>query len=370
MGNDGAKQIVIAHGVNDAWQDVDQNRTNGPAEFASNLRYAVREAMKMSGRQVLLVQPHRVCSFDLLSWLAPRLPHPDALLAPYANAVARVGNEMKAEFSGRVEVAHLFSVPTRCDGDHRKSDMPDGLHATQAYSNKLAAVIRDAMNRLMTGAPTPLPTLTLMRAPLNASNKLEPVPGKDFQTLIVGRPHVTNWSTTDATAVSYQCRSDDPNGFNGGGPLAELVQAGYSTIVNNWPVPASCMWTVTGHAGTVTYPDTYTTTPVPDAQKPVITVTRSPMPLVAGKPFHTTWKAERAFSLTRYCTAQGTGLSAPNAAVALTSGVPIAGSPDVDEPVNEVAAAAWIGYPTTCTWSASGAGGTTTYTETFHTVTR
>jgi len=69
----------------------------------------------------------------------------------------------------------------------------------------------------------------------------------------------------------------------------------------------------------------------------------------------TSWSTTDATSLTHVCTSSGSGYMvnewlAVNGSRALT------------------AQSAWVGYPSSCTWIARGAGGSATYTETMTTV--
>jgi len=93
--------------------------------------------------------------------------------------------------------------------------------------------------------------------------------------------------------------------------------------------------------------------PAPVTPRPTISVSRPS--LTAGQSFTTSWSTTDATSLTHVCTSSGTGYTvneslAVNGSRALT------------------AQSAWVGYPSSCTWTASGAGGSATYTETMTTV--
>jgi RHS repeat-associated protein len=92
--------------------------------------------------------------------------------------------------------------------------------------------------------------------------------------------------------------------------------------------------------------------PAPVTPRPTISVSRPS--LTAGQSFTTSWSTTDATSLTHVCTSSGTGYTvneslAVNGSRALT------------------AQSAWVGYPSSCTWTASGAGGSATYTETMTT---
>lgn len=88
--------------------------------------------------------------------------------------------------------------------------------------------------------------------------------------------------------------------------------------------------------------------------KPIIEITRSPSTIYAGTSYTTTWKTNDATSLSYVCTAPGTGFNG-SASVSPLNGV---SAPNI-------APAAFVGYPSTCTWTALGVGGTTTYSEQF-----
>ena len=95
---------------------------------------------------------------------------------------------------------------------------------------------------------------------------------------------------------------------------------------------------------------------VADYNQPTLTVTRTPSPLVAGQSYTTSWSTTNATSVSYNCTASGTGF-AGTATLAANGSSP------------GTASSAWVGYPSTCTWTATGPGGTRTVTETMTTVT-
>ena len=116
--------------------------------------------------------------------------------------------------------------------------------------------------------------------------------------------------------------------------------------------PSRCTWTATGPGGTTTHTETMRTT-AGATPKPTVSVVRSPAP-VAGQSFTTTWSTTNASSLSRVCTAPGAGY-------AVNESLPVNGSRA------QTALAAWVGNPSSCTWTASGTGGTTTHVETMTT---
>ncbi|NVD69567.1 hypothetical protein HUX88_03220 [Duganella sp. BJB1802] len=86
-----------------------------------------------------------------------------------------------------------------------------------------------------------------------------------------------------------------------------------------------------------------------------LSVQTSPLPLVAGRNFTSTWSTSGASEVRRSCTARAPGY-AGNVTLPGT-GV-----------LTEVASWDWTDFASTCTWTATGPGGTQTYTETRATV--
>jgi len=103
--------------------------------------------------------------------------------------------------------------------------------------------------------------------------------------------------------------------------------------------PSTCTWTASGTGGSTTYTHRLETGPSAGT-KPTIAVTRNPAP-VAGQSFTTVWKTTNATALSRVCTAMGTGYKV-NESLA------------INDERTEPALAAWVGYPSSCTWTASG----------------
>jgi RHS repeat-associated protein len=87
------------------------------------------------------------------------------------------------------------------------------------------------------------------------------------------------------------------------------------------------------------------------AQSPTMSVTRTPSPMTAGQSYTLTWSSTNATSVSRVCTASGTGYTVNDA-------------PALNGSTTGTASSAWVNYPSTCTWKATGAGGTATFTET------
>ncbi|MEQ1511997.1 MAG: SGNH/GDSL hydrolase family protein [Lysobacteraceae bacterium] len=410
---DDSNIVVIAHGTNDAWQDLLNNTGNNAATFEARLDRMVKAA-KNAGKRVLLVQPYRVCSYAMVDIMVngqwrlsetvvvggtsrQTLRHPDAILAPYAAAVSRVG------LANNVHVAPLFSVPVRCNGDYASSDMPDGLHSTTQFNDKLAQVIKDGLDRVIRNRPLSdvKPSLTLLRAPFQELSMVEmarpskldypnimPAAGQDYQMLQPGLDknglpviQMANWVGANAQSASVSCIVTSTvngsvehrawNGLNGSNVSAPGVMPNPSI----W----DCIWTATGPGGSVSVPETFRVGSIGtvDASRPAkVTVARSPMPLVAGKSFQTTWRAENAEGLYRWCTASGAGMSDSGWVPMLLSSDPNASvGPKasnfalLNAQTTAQAQSAWVGNPSTCQWAVIGFRGEINYfVEYVHTI--
>lgn len=92
----------------------------------------------------------------------------------------------------------------------------------------------------------------------------------------------------------------------------------------------------------------------PATAAPTLSVTRTPSPMVAGQPYTVRWSTTNANSVSYNCTSTGTGYTGSATVVA-------------NSQMSGTASSAWVGYPSTCTWTASGAGGSKTFTETMTT---
>jgi RHS repeat-associated protein len=165
---------------------------------------------------------------------------------------------------------------------------------------------------------------------------------------IAGSSFTTSWSATNATSLSRVCTAS-----GSGHTVSETVPVGGSrtqVALAAWVgYPSTCRWTANGAGGSSTYTETLATAPAATG-KPAINVSRNPAP-TAGQAFTTNWSTTNATALTRVCTSGGTGYKV-NESLAVNSSR------------TETALASWVSYPSSCTWTASGTGGTTTYAET------
>lgn len=88
---------------------------------------------------------------------------------------------------------------------------------------------------------------------------------------------------------------------------------------------------------------------------PTINVVRTPSILIAGEPYTIKWATTNASSVSYKCTASGTGYNISSTTVPANS------------QLTGTASAAWVGYPSTCIWTATGLGGSKILVETMNT---
>ncbi|MBA2674408.1 hypothetical protein, partial [Ramlibacter sp.] len=195
------------------------------------------------------------------------------------------------------------------------------------------------------GAPTTNVAVAVVGPPtISASQAPSP--------LVAGQPFTLTWNTTDATSVTRNCTASG-TGFSGSATMPTVSGTSNATASAAWVgYPSTCTWTATGLGGSATYTQTVTTSAAP----PTVSVSRTPSPMVAGQSFTLTWNTTDATSVTRSCTASGTGFTGSST------------MPTVSGTSTGTASAAWVGYPSSCTWTATGAGGTAAFTETMTTV--
>jgi RHS repeat-associated protein len=169
--------------------------------------------------------------------------------------------------------------------------------------------------------------------------------------MVAGQSFTMSWSTTNATSLTHACTAAG-TGYTVNEALAVSGSRAMTAQAAWVSYPSTCTWTASGAGGTTTYTETLTTTAAA-TPKPTINVSRPS--LVAGQSFTTSWSTTDATSLTHVCTASGTGYTV-NEALAVNGSRAL------------TAQSGWVGYPSNCTWTASGAGGSATYTETMTTV--
>ncbi len=179
-----------------------------------------------------------------------------------------------------------------------------------------------------------LPTISAARAPT---------------PMVAGQGYTLTWNATNATSVTRSCTASG-TGYNGTSTMPTVSGTSAGTADPLWVgYPSTCTWTATGSGGSATFTETMTT-----SAAATVSVTRTPSPMVAGQTYTLTWSSTNATSVSRSCTSTGTGFT-DNSTLAVSG------------TSSGTANSAWVGYPSTCTWTASGSGGTATYTETMTT---
>jgi hypothetical protein len=161
------------------------------------------------------------------------------------------------------------------------------------------------------------------------------------------------WSSTNATSVTLVCTSSN------GGYTLSLTTMALSGTTNGatsaaWVGKTSvCTWTASGYGGSVVFTETLTTVNPP----PTISVTRTNgLPMQYPGTTGSVWSSTNATSITLVCTSSNGGFTIPLTTMALSG------------TTNGATSAAWVGKTTTCTWTASGLGGSAVFTEVLTTV--
>lgn len=169
------------------------------------------------------------------------------------------------------------------------------------------------------------------------------------------------WTTTGATTLGYACTAPG-TGFNESGTLPSSLlpigSASSSGAPQAWVgFDSNCLWTASGPGGPLQTSEILrTVSPVPG--RPMLTVTRVPNPMVAGRRFRVDWVTTGAATLAYACTAPFPGFN---------------GSGPLPTPNGHAEAAAaepaWVGFPSACRWTATATNGAVTiYDESLVTI--
>lgn len=164
---------------------------------------------------------------------------------------------------------------------------------------------------------------------------------------VAGSPFTTSWSAANATSLSRVCTASG-SGYTVNETLPVSGNRTQVALAAWADYPSTCTWKANGPGGSATYTELLRTGG--GTGKPAINVSRNPAP-IAGQAFSTNWSTKNATALSRVCTSGGTGYKVNETLAANGSRT-------------ETALASWVSYPSSCTWTASGTGGTTTYAET------
>lgn len=191
---------------------------------------------------------------------------------------------------------------------------------------------------ITTGSPVlPQPTIVVTRNP---------------SPMVAGQSYTLTWNTSNATSVTWICTSTG-TGYTGSGSAATSGNSTGTASADWVGFPSTCTWTAIGQGGTATTVETLTTT----AAAPTLSVSRlNGLPMKSPGTTGSTWSTTNATSVTLICTSTGTGYTLPLTNMALSGST------------SGPTSAAWIGYPSTCTWTATGPGGVATFVENLTTV--
>lgn len=185
-------------------------------------------------------------------------------------------------------------------------------------------------------ATVPKPTISVVRTP---------------PEMVAGQPYTATWSNTNTTSMAYDCTAPG-GGYSGQGNLAPNSSVSGTALAAWVGSPSTCTYTATGPGGISTYTEELRTVLPP---LPTLSFTRSPSTMVAGEPYSLRWTTANATSLAYNCTATAPGYSG-------------SGTLALNSSLNDTALAVWVGYPSTCTYTATGPGGSRSFVETLTTV--
>ncbi|MBC3930028.1 GBS Bsp-like repeat-containing protein, partial [Undibacterium sp. CY21W] len=175
--------------------------------------------------------------------------------------------------------------------------------------------------------------------------------------MVANQSHYIQWQTTNAASVSYRCTASG-SGYQGSGNLTPVNGTSTPTLADPLWVgfDSTCVYTATSPEGvTATFTETLKTNPAPvivDPQ-PTINIIRTPSPMVANQNQTLQWQTSNAVSLTYRCTSTGTGFQGSGSLTPLNG----TGAPSLADP-------GWVGFDSTCVYTATSASGkTASYTE-------
>lgn len=272
--------------------------------------------------------------------------------------VPTIIREHKRDANGaNISFAQTVASSHSCDGDPqvvevRNSTEPATVASSGYYKRTDSKYARDVtgdkwvLARLIEARQTnTAPAVTFPPAqagvPQTASNapritvSMTPVNDR----LLVGQPSVRTWTTANATALTVMCTS--VGGYN---ESASKSLNGSDTLIGNaaWRDKTSqCTWRATGVAGTTTVTHNFTVVDIP-----TIAVQLSPSALVAGQPYQVQWSTTSATAVSYSCTS------------ASPLGHRFSGNANtLNGVMSGVAQSSWVGNPSTCTWTATGPGG-------------
>ena len=196
----------------------------------------------------------------------------------------------------------------------------------------------------VTVVPTP-PALTLTGC-TNSGATTSPTPATYTCTL-------GNTGQTAATSITY---SSTVGSVVTWPPSCAATTTNCGTVVVSSSIVAgtySGSLTASPNAGTGATTAAFTLTV--NVLPPTLVVTWNPTPLTANQGFTVSWASTNATAVSVNCTSAGTGYVS-------NATLPSSGAS------TGVASTAWVGYPSTCLWTATGASGSATVTQTLTTL--
>jgi RHS repeat-associated protein len=220
----------------------------------------------------------------------------------------------------------------------------------------------------VTAPPPPAPTLKNGASLINLSVPLNMVTGQSYNVAVsMNNSGTTTWQP-GIWKLGSQAPQDNtiwgPNRVQLAAPVGPGSSVAFSFVVRAPTTPGiyTYKWQMVQEfveffgASTTEYQISVTAPlpPPPPAPVPTLTVTRTPTTMVANQSFTLNWSTTNATSLTRVCTSTGTGFVA-NGTLATSGSAP------------GTASSAWVGFSSTCTWTATGAGGSKQVIETMTT---
>lgn len=164
------------------------------------------------------------------------------------------------------------------------------------------------------------------------------------------------WTSTNAVSMSISCSGV---ASSMAGSIAVQGTPSGITFTSSTAGTETCILSATnpfGISSSASISVIFTPEPLPaEEPAPTISVSRTPLPFIAGQNHSITWSTTNATSVNQVCTSTGTGYT-------------FSGSRPLSGGNTGVANPAWVGYPTHCVWTATGLGGTATAIDDFSTL--
>jgi RHS repeat-associated protein len=300
-----------------------------PSAMVTGQTYPVSFTLKNTGTTTWTAAEQYRLGVDIEGWGVQRVELPSSV-AP--------GQQQTFNFNVTAPAAGTYSVPVRMLREFYE------WFGNAAANYVVVAPLTNNAQIVAQSAPTEM-----------VSGRTYPV------SVTVRNTGNTTWSAATSYALGSQNPQDNLIWGTGRVQINSVVPpGGQYTFSFNVVAPASANYNmqwrmlregVEWFGGTSSSPVGVTPAPV----APTITVQRLPSPMKADEAYSVNWNATNATSVTYRCTASGTGYNATETVA-------------VKDTKTGTASAQWINFPSTCTWTATGPGGTKSVTETMTTV--